>query len=312
MGNNTPPLSPGDLAVKREFSRSPSSGTVPPTVPITPPSISNGSDQQFINATVQLDRNLDSGSRSTSWNGGQDIEIPNASSVHLGAVRDHSLSPQNQQLLFSLNSYMQQDGRSAIGGGNLDKIPDDDAESYSEDSWAPGSDAEQDGFGSRTNAIKNQKKRKNQGKPSGTYARTAREWHKRNNEKIPPEKRRGKAYKEQQIANLSKSKQNTMRKSQKFTHPSVFLGGAAHQSTSAEPDHKDMPEIGAKSKGDFFNKFAEKLAQNTEIDIHKCKTDYNGLRKKSRSFGYKRMEKAGNDWQLDGMTSSKTFLRPRL
>jgi hypothetical protein len=327
MVNNTLPSSPGDVAVKREFSSSPSSGTVPPTVPITPPSISNGSDQQFINATSQLNMNVKSESLSTSQSEGQDVEVPNASSMHLVDVRDHSLSPQDQQLLSTLNAYMQQDGRNAIDSGNLDSVPHDDAQSdlASDDSWAPGSDAEQDGSGGQTNNSKHKKKRKNQGIPTGPRTKTAKEWHRRRNSRIPPEKRRDEAYKRQQIDNLRKSKFNTLQnkprksasvskaKSKNFTDPSVFLGGGAHSSgpTSAEPLHGEMPDIEAEHKKDFFNKFAEKLSQNPDFDIHKCKTHYNDLEKKSRSFGYNRMHKAGKAWHLVGMASGMPFLQPQ-
>lgn len=327
MGNNTPPSSPGDLAVKREFSSSPSSGTAPLRAPNSPRSISKGSEEQFRNATSQLDMNVKSESPSTSPSEGQDVELPNASSMHLVDVRDHSLSPQDQQLLSTLNAYMQQAGRNAIDSGNLGNVPDDDAQSdlASDDSWAPRFDAEQDRSGGQTNTSNNKKKRKNQGIPTGPRIRIAREWYRRRNSRIPPEKRRGEAYKRRQIDNLRKSKLNTVQNkprksasvpktnSKNFSDPSVFLGGGAHSSgpTSAEPDHGEMPDIETEHKKDFFNKFAEKLSQNPDFDIHKCKTHYNDLEKKSRSFGYDRMHKAGKAWHLVGMTSGKPFLQPQ-
>lgn len=166
------------------------------------------------------------------------------------------------------------------------------------------------------------RKRKNQGQPSGPRAKIAREWWRRANAKVKPASRRGYAWKKKQLASLqknvkqfmkkqnarnppqakSKSKPKTKRKG--FVDPAQFIGGVDSDDDD-EWEEIDPADLGVhlngfgKRKDKFFEDF---LAKFSDLDTHRCKTDWSDLEKKSRSFGYGHMKMDGeNRWLLIGM-----------
>ena len=158
------------------------------------------------------------------------------------------------------------------------------------------------------------KKRKGQGKSTGPRARTAREYHARKNAKIPPEKKRGLSWKREQLEKLrekiaasvqgKKQKKTSTRNLKGNFDPSVFLNGTSSRkgSRKASRGFRTKSGIRTNKKQGFIDLF---LARYPHLDLHRCKTDWRDLSKKSASFGYGRMQKDDDGWRLKGMETCR-------
>ncbi|KAK0109738.1 hypothetical protein ONS95_002416 [Cadophora gregata] len=161
--------------------------------------------------------------------------------------------------------------------------------------------------------VPDSKKRKGQGKSTGPRARTAREYHARKNAKTPNEKKRGCTWKRNQLIKLrekmtastedKKQEKTSSRKFKGAFNPSVFLNSKSTRKASRKASRGFGTKSGitTNKKQGYLEIF---LARYPHLDLHRCKTDWSDLSKKSASFGYDRMQKHGDMWLLKGMETS--------
>lgn len=88
--------------------------------------------------------------------------------------------------------------------------------------------------------------------------------------------------------------------------PRSLLPSAQNIGETPQGEDEEPPiptDIKSHTKKDFGEQFFQSLAALPKANLHKCKTEWNDLDKKSRSFGYKRVKKNNQGWLLKTMTS---------
>ncbi|KAH7409282.1 hypothetical protein BKA64DRAFT_720586 [Cadophora sp. MPI-SDFR-AT-0126] len=160
---------------------------------------------------------------------------------------------------------------------------------------------------------KETKRRKAQGK----RAKTAREWHQRHQAKLSESQLRGTAYKlarinkirEDMKKGVKKRRAVKLSKRRAATRPSprVFLNGGMDNLDSTSAHREDVstrgqPELHASTRRGFWKEFTEKI--HNEIDLHRCKGDWNDLVKGARSLGYRQLFLKDGKWRHLKLASS--------
>ncbi len=150
----------------------------------------------------------------------------------------------------------------------------------------------------------------------GLFSMTAREWHRRIQNKLRPSQIRNAGSKRARISKIRAEMKEGKRKRRKLLRkdidPTIFLkkdfrlyGQASPRVGS--PDEGGQPEVESATKKDWWKIFLE---QDHTVDLHKCRGDWNNLNKKTKSFGYKKMRPAANGkWQLSGMKTCKSYFQ---
>jgi hypothetical protein len=289
MSGPTPPPSSKDSSVKREFS--------------VPPDLLQEFEADVLSSDV-LDDPLRKALREevlaqTAANPSEaDVERQDAPSCHEQSAEKESPASMPGKWSSKANE-------AATPQQKYQTFPDDVSEfSECEDNV---SDAESDGLFVPDSAVKSNSPSKSprQQKPHGRLARTAKEWHKKQQDRLrakKPNRIRVSALKLQQIDNLPKklqkggiqkrkSAKQSKRKSQARLDLSIFLQGGADShwaSHSGIPDSDPVPkEATGSNRKNFWNNFKE---LNHGIDLHKCSVDWNDLLKAARSFGLNQMQ----------------------
>ncbi|PVH88776.1 hypothetical protein DL98DRAFT_622343 [Cadophora sp. DSE1049] len=147
-------------------------------------------------------------------------------------------------------------------------------------------------------------------KPQGKRAKTAREWHQRNQAKLSESQLRGTAYKLAKIKKIREDMKKDIKKRRVVKiakrraatrpDPRVFLNGGSENVglASAQPDNKSeggQPELHASTRRGFWKEFAEK--HHNGVDLHQCKGDWNDLVKGVRSLGLGQLHLVDGKWR---------------
>jgi hypothetical protein len=283
MSALAPPPSAREPSVKREFSAPPDvfEKSAANALPGTDPE-----DQALIEA-INQELSKDDAINGQSLDSA-DIEMQTASANHQGAANQEVYGSLQHQGHGTFTPPASAQRTSTIFPGIEDVSDDADAEELSDDGSdglfiprSPVTPSKKDEFADQTRYSNKQRK------SSGPRAKTAREWHKNSTKKLESHQKRGPAFKRQQLLNLLKIG-DRKRKSNK---PSPRdLSDAA---PTAVPK-----EAKGSNKTQYWKHFVE---QNHGIDMHRSKTDWNQLVKKSTSFGYSKMSRIDDRWQLVGM-----------
>ena len=317
MSDPAPPSSVRDSSVKREFSASPD---VPQEFGARALHDLDPEEQALIDA---IDQELSNGDLINDLAADNtDMRVRTALSNHEEAANEESSGSQHQPELGTMTPPRSAERPSTIFPGIADvsdytnsdeELSDDGSESLFLPQ-TPVTPSREDEVGDQSE--KSKKKRKS----SGPRSKTAREWHKKQHLKLKPHQKRGPAYKRQQLSALRermkvnarkrKSSKPSPRQKKARVDPSIFLHGSpgARKSTSGDfSDTEPMAvpkDVESSNKTHFWKHFVE---QNHGIDMHKSRTDWNQLVKKSTSFGFGQVSLNGKQWELKGMSSSKSI-----
>lgn len=198
-----------------------------------------------------------------------------------------------------------------------DDDPDEDTEQSDADGDADHVDVPDHQSTSPRSPKQAAKQEKRRNKPRVKLARTAREWHKRRQAKLKPHQQRGPAWKRKKISEIRAEMKKGVKQRRKIKlskrrkeaqiDPRTFLDSARHDEelTSPQRDLGEEAVVNSALKKDWWKQFLE---LNHNVDLHKCKVDWNDLLRATRSFGLNRMTPEGNKWRLEGMKTSKCII----
>lgn len=90
--------------------------------------------------------------------------------------------------------------------------------------------------------------------------------------------------------------------------PRVLLqGGGVLDHDPIDPRGGALPQLNARTLKGAWEQILSFIEEDPDMDLHKCKLDWNEIKGAAVTFGLKRMVPEDGYWKLKGMLTSKLF-----